>query len=150
MRLPRKGILIRILIYGILLAIVLPPAVKRFFAESEAQKQVQQSVEPDLEGLDKKTIVGPDGKKMEYFELTPEEFEQRFGRPPPEQGPAFEPQKPIPDGAEPGESTAGVEADAGGLEASKGADDNSVDAAPALADDTIGEAKPDPVEAPTG
>ncbi len=88
MRLPRKGILIRIVIYGVLLAIVLPPAVKRFFAERPAPEKIVAPPD-DLEGLQKKTIVGPDGKTMDYYELTPEEFEQRFGRPPPsEVGPA--------------------------------------------------------------
>lgn len=148
MQLPRKGILIRILIYGILLAIFLPPAVSRFFAEPEAKESVQQPAEPDLEGLDKKTIVGPDGKKMEYFELTPEEFEQRFGRPPPDQGPAFEPQKPAVPEAQPGEAK-GIEGEAkvAGVDGEGKAGTPEAEKAPEPSEDAN---KPDPVENPDG
>ncbi len=139
MRLPRKGILIRIVIYGALLAFVLPPAIKRFFAEREAKQAVEQPDEgPNLEGLQKKTIVGPDGKQMEYFELTPEEFEARFGRPAPsEVGPA--PSLDTNDSATP-------KTPAAGEDPAKAPDASAAPVSPEAADKAEIPATPDPVE----
>lgn len=76
MRWPRKGILIRLLIWPPILGYAVWSA---FFREREPAPPpvVEQPVGK------KRTIEGPDGKTFQIIELTPEEYEAQYGEPPP-------------------------------------------------------------------
>lgn len=77
MRLPRKAILIRLCIYIPLLAFFGWQAYKRYRSEQEVQ-----SAAPELGGV-KRTITGPDGKQIEYFEITEDQAKQMGWQPEP-------------------------------------------------------------------
>jgi hypothetical protein len=77
MRLPRKAILIRLCIYIPLLAFFGWQAYKRFRTEQEVKNAA-----PEIEGV-KRTITGPDGKPIEYFEITEDQAKQMGWQPEP-------------------------------------------------------------------
>lgn len=77
MRLPRKAILIRLCIYIPLLAFFGWQAYKRYQAEQEVK-----TAAPEIEGV-KRTIAGPDGKPIEYFEITEDQAKQMGWQPEP-------------------------------------------------------------------
>jgi hypothetical protein len=82
MRLPRKRVLIRVLIYVPLLGYFGWQALDRWRAE-----QVAASPEPSVEeklAPHKKWMTFPDGTKQEIYELTPEEAADILGHEPPE------------------------------------------------------------------
>jgi hypothetical protein len=82
MRLPRKRVLIRVLIYVPLLGYFGWQALDRWRAE-----QVAHSPEPSVEeklAPHKKWMTFPDGTKQEIYELTPEEAADILGHEPPE------------------------------------------------------------------
>lgn len=81
MRLPSKGILIRLCIYVPLLAFFGYKAYQRYQSEQAAETAAPEK------GV-KRTIVGPDGKPMEYFEITEEQARQMGYKPEPEAKPA--------------------------------------------------------------
>ena len=91
MRWPRKGILIRLLIYGPIIGYLGYQAVEKFRAEREVTEADApaapggQDVEDKLEPY-KKTIEMPDGSKQEIIQLTPEQAEEILGHPLPEPG----------------------------------------------------------------
>jgi hypothetical protein len=85
-RWPRRGILIRALVYGPILGYLGWQAVERWRAQREADAAAQdQPAAPN-----KRTITFPDGSEHEVIELTPEQAEQMLGRPldPPDGGAA--------------------------------------------------------------
>jgi hypothetical protein len=77
--LPRKGILIRIIIYGAALAFFGTGAIKRCLAEREAERAASR----DTADLPTKRVTLPDGSEVEILELTEAQFEAHFGQPPP-------------------------------------------------------------------
>ena len=91
MRLPRKGILIRIAVYGTLLAFFGWQAWTKHRAEKElAAEQAAHTRSATL----------PDGRTIEYMELTPEQAERMFGVPPAvERGAPDAAPAPAPEGA---------------------------------------------------
>ncbi len=80
MRLPRKGILIRLVIYGGLLSYFGWQALEHYFAEKEAEAGV--AAENDDRGLPSRKVNLPDGRSVEVLEITPEQAEQMYGVPP--------------------------------------------------------------------
>jgi len=94
MRLPRRGILIRIVIYGALISFFGWQAWKK----SQEQAELSGSTSDPADGPRAREATLPDGRRIEYIELTPEEAQKRFGA-----NPAFEREgKPSPDsGAKP-------------------------------------------------
>lgn len=83
MRWPRKGILIRALIYGPLLGYFGWQAWQKWQADPvEATTPAEPTVDDKLE-RHKKTIELPDGTKHEIYELTPEQAEEILGHPVP-------------------------------------------------------------------
>lgn len=77
MRLPRKGILIRIVIYGSLIGYFGWGAVKRYTAKRGADR-AQTELREELE-QHKSTVTLPDGSQQEIYEITPEQAERLFG-----------------------------------------------------------------------
>ncbi len=101
MRLPRKGILIRIVIYGGLLSYFGWQAINHYLDEKEAE---QGAAEVDSSGVPSRQYKLPDGRSVEVLEITPEQAEQMYGVSPsvmpgePEEGGAA--LKPAAEGAE--------------------------------------------------
>jgi hypothetical protein len=91
MRWPRKGILIRLAIYGPLVAFLSYNACANWRARQDANELAEppglttQSLEEKL-APHKRTVTLPDGTKQDVYELTPEEAERLLGAPvaPPE------------------------------------------------------------------
>lgn len=90
MRLPRKGILIRLCIYLPLLAFFGWKAYQRYQSEQAAERAA-----PELEGT-KRVITGPDGKPIEYFEITEEQAKKMGYQPEPEAAPPTDAKAPPP------------------------------------------------------
>lgn len=87
MRWPRKGILIRLLIYGPIIGFLSYQAIEKYRTEREVTETdvppLQEDVEDKLEPY-KKVIEMPDGSKQEIIQLTPEQAEEILGHPLPE------------------------------------------------------------------
>ena len=87
MRWPRKGILIRLLIYGPIIGFLSYQALEKYRTEREVTETdvapLQEDVEDKLEPY-KKVIEMPDGSKQEIIQLTPEQAEELLGHPLPE------------------------------------------------------------------
>ena len=87
MRWPRKGILIRLLIYGPIIGFLAYQALEKYRTEREVTETdvapLQEDVEDKLEPY-KKVIEMPDGSKQEIIQLTPEQAEEILGHPLPE------------------------------------------------------------------
>lgn len=87
MRWPRKGILIRLLIYGPIIGFLSYQAIEKYRTEREVTETdvapLQEDVEDKLEPY-KKVIDMPDGSKQEIIQLTPEQAEEILGHPLPE------------------------------------------------------------------
>lgn len=80
MKLPRKGILIRIVIYGAALTFFGYGAIRKHLAEKEALEAAESDVvETNLDDLPTKKVVMPDGRTVEVLEMTEEQFEAQFG-----------------------------------------------------------------------
>jgi hypothetical protein len=75
-RWPRRGVLIRLLVYGPILGYLGWHAIERWRAQREADAAVEQPSEPR-----KRTVTFPDGSQHEVLELTPEQAEQMLGKP---------------------------------------------------------------------
>jgi hypothetical protein len=101
MRLPRKGILIRVLIYGPLFGYFGWQALDRWRAE-QASTPPEPSVEDKL-APHKKWMTFPDGTKQEIYELTPEEAAEILGHEMPEAPDADQAESGAPTEAEPAE-----------------------------------------------
>lgn len=70
MPLPRRGILIRIVVYGALIS---------FFGwRACAKYQEEKATEAEIESVSREAKL-PDGRTIEYLELTPEQAEKMFG-----------------------------------------------------------------------
>ena len=108
MRLPRKGILIRLVIYGGLLSYFGWQALEHYFAEKEAEAGVAAGSEE--RGLPSRKVNLPDGRSVEVLEITPEQAEQMYGVPPsvmpgePEGGAAKTPPAEAPPSAPPADA----------------------------------------------
>lgn len=76
MRLPPKPILIRIVIYGSLIAFFGWQAYARFSAQKAAERA--QAADKEQVGKERTMQLG-DGTQMPVLELTPEEAEREFG-----------------------------------------------------------------------
>jgi len=91
---PRKGILIRLLIYGPIIGFLSYQALEKYRTEREvtetdvagAEPPSGDDVEDKLEPY-KKVIEMPDGTKQEIIQLTPEQAEEILGHPLPEHKP---------------------------------------------------------------
>jgi hypothetical protein len=81
MRLPRRGILIRIVIYGALISFFGWQAWKK----SQEDAELSGGADDPADGPRTREATLPDGRRIEYIELTPEEAQKRFGA-----SPAFE------------------------------------------------------------
>ncbi len=77
MRLPRKGILIRIVIYGGLLSYFGWQAINHYMDEKEAEEGA--AAEVDSSGVPSRQYKLPDGRSVEVLEITPEQAEQMYG-----------------------------------------------------------------------
>ncbi|MEZ4379955.1 MAG: hypothetical protein R3A79_01315 [Nannocystaceae bacterium] len=77
MPLPRKGILIRLVIYGSLLGYFGWQALSHFLAERAAEESAASADE-----VTKREYKLPDGRSVEVLELTPEQAERMYGVPP--------------------------------------------------------------------
>lgn len=82
MRLPRKGVLIRLCIYLPLLGYFGWRAFDRWWTETHPPADATEGLEPY-----KRTISLPDGTQHEVIEMTREQAEEKFGPLPPEGGP---------------------------------------------------------------
>ncbi len=80
MRLPRKGILIRFAIYGLLFGYFGWQAVSHYLAEQEAEASAAGSSAEDE--LPRRAYTLPDGRSIEVLEITPEQAERMYGVPP--------------------------------------------------------------------
>ncbi len=89
MRLPRKGILIRFAIYGLLLGYFGWQAINHYLAEREAEASAAGSLTEDE--LPRRAYTLPDGRSIEVLEITPEQAERMYGVPP-SAGPAEPPE----------------------------------------------------------
>jgi hypothetical protein len=76
-RWPRRGILIRLLVYGPILGYLGWQAIERWKGERGADSAAQEQPAEPL----KRTVTFPDGTKHEVLELTPEQAEQMLGKP---------------------------------------------------------------------
>ena len=103
MRLPRKGILIRIAIYGTIITVLGVRALLQCNEERAAkQSEVEELGTP-------RTMTLPDGKQVQVIEITPEKAAQLGYTAPPTVGPAPEAKRPeatpadakVPDAADP-------------------------------------------------
>jgi hypothetical protein len=83
MRLPRKGVLIRVLIYVPLLGFFGWQALERWRAERAAETATEPTVDEKL-APHKKWVTFPDGTKQEIYELTPQEAADILGHEMPE------------------------------------------------------------------
>jgi hypothetical protein len=77
MRLPRKGILIRIVVYGSLIGFFGYRCAKRQLAPPSDETETRDPVE--ALDLPRQTIVLPDGSEQEIYRITPEQAESYFG-----------------------------------------------------------------------
>lgn len=73
----RKGILIRIVIYGSLMAYFGWQQYQRIQAEKEATEQREKRVQ-ELEGA-KRSVTLPDGSTQDVFYVNPEQAKRLFG-----------------------------------------------------------------------
>lgn len=80
MRLPRKGILIRFAIYGLLFGYFGWQAINHYLAEQEAEASAAGSSAEDE--LPRRAYTLPDGRSIEVLEITPEQAERLYGVPP--------------------------------------------------------------------
>lgn len=78
MRLPRKGILIRLCIYVPLLSYVSWRAYQRWSSERATPERSDDAVDAKLAPY-KRVITLPDGTQQEIVELTPEQAEAILG-----------------------------------------------------------------------
>jgi hypothetical protein len=84
MRLPRKGVLIRLAIYVPLIGFLSWNALQSCEARREAQEAAATPPEPSVqERLEphKRIITLPDGSQQAVYELTPEEAQELLGAP---------------------------------------------------------------------
>ncbi|MCA9659390.1 MAG: hypothetical protein KC486_13675 [Myxococcales bacterium] len=75
MRLPRKGILIRILVYGTALGYFGWQALSHYFDERAAEEAAAGA----SDDVTKREYKLPDGRSVEVLELTPEQAERMYG-----------------------------------------------------------------------
>ena len=97
MRLPRKGVLIRLAIYGPLLGYFGWQALEKWRAEQAA---AEQSAEPTIDeklAPHKKWVTFPDGTKQAIYELSPQEAADILGHEVPAPGAEQASSKPAPD-----------------------------------------------------
>ena len=85
MKLPRKGILVRIVIYGAGLAWAGYGAVHHWLDKREAERNMQTQQPADLpaqlQGLDSRELSLPDGSTMTVYELSQEQLDSMVGTP---------------------------------------------------------------------
>jgi hypothetical protein len=75
MRLPRKGILIRVVIYGAALSYFGWQALSHYFDERAAEEAAAGA----SDDVTKREYKLPDGRSVEVLELTPEQAERMYG-----------------------------------------------------------------------
>lgn len=97
MRLPRRGVLIRLFIYVPLIGFLTWRVVDARCGEAAPTVEPEPSLQDQLAPY-RKTIVLPDGTQQEIVELTPEQAEAVLGHPLPVEP---EPRQPAPPPAEP-------------------------------------------------
>ena len=84
MRLPRKGVLIRLAIYVPLIGFLSWNAFTSCRARRDAEEAANTPVEPSVEDRlepHKRIITLPDGSQQAIYELTPEEAQDILGAP---------------------------------------------------------------------
>ncbi len=79
MRLPRKGILIRIAVYGTLIGYFGWQAYEKREADQAAKKVVD---DPSVTPGSTRSFTMPDGRTIEVLEVTPEQAKTMFGNHP--------------------------------------------------------------------
>jgi hypothetical protein len=82
-KLPPKRILIRIVLYVVIFSYLGWEAWSRYRAEQHAQDQAFKEKVKLLVDHQPRSVTLPDGSQMPIFELTPAQFEERFGEAPP-------------------------------------------------------------------
>lgn len=84
MRLPRKGVLIRLAIYVPLIGFLSWNALQSCQARREAREAATTPTEPTVQDRlepHKRIITLPDGSQQAVYELTPEEAQELLGTP---------------------------------------------------------------------